>query len=390
MKRRCLVPFLAIFIMLAGCRVELPVTTTESAPSDAPMAAIFEPASDCGKRKPTAAQLLLEDMTLEEKIGQLFLARCPTANEPAIADIANYHLGGYILFNRDFENRDMQSAAAAIASYQAAAKIPMLIAVDEEGGTVVRVSAYTAYRSTRFPAPRTLYDQGGMDAVLTAEAEKCQLLSSLGINVNMAPVCDIAQNPNAFMYRRSLGQSPEITGDFIAKVTQLMEAHKVGSVLKHFPGYGNNADTHVGIAVDDRSLESLEANDLKPFQSGIAANCDAILVSHVMINAIDPELPATLSPAVHDYLRNSMGFGGVIVTDDLVMSAIKSQYGVEEAAVLAILAGNDLLCASDYGPQYQAVLKAAEEGRIPAEQIDAAVLRILNWKASLGLLETPQ
>ena len=143
-----------------------------------------------------------------------------------------------------------------------------------------------------------------MNAIQETETEKCQLLRSLGINVNMAPVCDITTNPQAFMYNRSLGQSPVITGTFVQTVVSLMADYQVGSVLKHFPGYGENADTHVGIATDSRSLEALEQHDLLPFSIGIQAGCDAILVSHTIVECLDQEVPASLSPAVHQYLRN--------------------------------------------------------------------------------------
>ena len=329
--------------------------------------------------------MLVSQMSAEELVGQLFLARCPS-DSTAIADIQEYHLGGYILFGRDFENRSADTVRTTIADYQNAAEIPLLIAVDEEGGSVCRVSSQTAFRQSRFLSPRKLYAEGGLPLVLETEAEKCQLLLSAGVNVNMAPVCDVTTDPNAFMYSRSLGQSPEVTADYIASVTALMQEYQVGSVLKHFPGYGNNTDTHVGIATDNRPLEELEAVDLAPFRAGIQAGCGAILVSHTFVNCLDTQYPASLSPAVIGYLRNDMGFDGVIVTDDLVMQAITDLYGTEEAAVLAVLAGNDLLCCSEYQRQYAAVLDAVDSGRIPLEQIQASAARILQWKYDLGLL----
>ena len=334
--------------------------------------------------EPSPVEALLQTMTTEEKVGQLFFARCPDIR--AVEDIQTYHLGGYILFGRDFQGQTPQSMAATIAQYQAAAAIPMLIAVDEEGGTVTRVSSYKAFRSGRFPSPRNLYNQGGLSLLLQTEAEKCQLLRSLGIQVNMAPVCDITTDSRAFMYSRSLGLSPEDTATAIAAMVQTMNQHQVGSVLKHFPGYGNNTDTHVGIAVDTRSLEELETRDLVPFAAGIQANCGAILMSHTVVTALDPKFPVSLSLPAHRYLRQKMGFDGVIVTDDLVMGAITKQYGAEEAAVLAVLAGNDLLCSSEYAIQYRAVLEAVQSGRIPQAILDAAVCRVLQWKHTLGLL----
>ena len=339
--------------------------------------------------QPTVALSLPESLLLgmspEEKVGQLFLARCPGTD--AAQDAANYHLGGYVLFWPDFYEKSRDEVTAAIRSYQDAAEIPMLIAVDEEGGIVCRVSCEPQFRDSRFPSPRTLYEAGGQELILTTEVEKIQLLSSLGINVNLAPVCDVTTDPEAFMYSRSLGLSPEETGSIISAMVQLINRYRFGSVLKHFPGYGNNTDTHIGIAIDNRSLESLEEADLVPFQSGIDAGAGAIMVSHTFVNCLDTELPASLSPTVIGYLRSNMGFDGVIVTDDLAMQAITDLYGAGESAVLAVLAGNDLLCSTEYAVQYQAVLEAVQEGRISQEVLDAAVLRILNWKFDMGLLD---
>lgn len=324
-------------------------------------------------------------MSLEERVGQMFLARCPSKN--AISDIKTYHLGGYVLFARDFEHQTPVSVTKKISEYQTASTIPLFIAVDEEGGKVNRVSLYPAFRSTPFLSPREIYAWGGMDAIRQNEIEKSQLLSSLGINVNLSPVCDITTDPEAFMYPRSLGESPEVTGQYVQTVLNTMSQNSIGGVLKHFPGYGNNTDTHVAIAVDNRSLSELESCDLIPFQMGIRAGCGAIMVSHTFINAIDSKRPATLSPKVNSYLRQEMGFDGVVITDDLVMQAITDLYGSGEAAVLAVQAGNDLLCSTEYKTQYNAVLHAVQDGRIAEERINKAVRRILQWKCDMGLME---
>ena len=275
-----------------------------------------------------------------------------------------YHLGGFVLFGEDFEGQTPDSLRQTLSGYQSAARIPMLLAVDEEGGTVTRISRYPAFRSQRFPSPREAFAGGGLTQALSNEEEICQLLQSLGINVNLGPVCDISEDPNAFMYQRSLGQDAAATGDFVAGTVKLMNAYQIGSVLKHFPGYGNNADTHTGLAVDGRSLQALESSDLLPFAAGIEAGCGAVLVSHNIVQALDRDSPASLSPAVHRYLRDTMGFDGVVMTDDLVMEAITDRYGTGEAAVLAVQAGNDLLCSTDYAEQYSAVLSAVLDGRI--------------------------
>lgn len=350
-----------------------PTAPPTAAPADPPAT---QPPDPIGER--------LAAMTLEEKVGQIFLARCPETG--AAEAVRNYHLGGFVLFGRDFDGETPDSLCQKLSTYQSAAVIPLLLAVDEEGGTVTRVSNHTAFRSSRFASPRELYNQGGMELVLETETEKAQMLASLGINVNLAPVCDISTQPGAFMYSRSLGQPTEVTGQFVSSAVSAMQAQGVAAVMKHFPGYGNNADTHVGIATDSRSLESLEASDMQPFFDGIYAGCGAILVSHNIVTALDADAPASLSQPMHCYLRLAMGFDGVIMTDDLSMDAITQRYGGGEAAVLAVLAGNDLLCSTEFEIQYQAVLDACRSGRIPEETLNRAVRHVLAWKENMGIL----
>ncbi len=356
-----------IIILLTGC--------STSAANQAPDDPISEQAKE-----------ILSSLTLEEKIGQMFIARHP--QNDALANINRYNLGGYILFAPDFEDETPDTVRVMLQNYQNSSNIPMFIAVDEEGGKVNRISMYPSFRNTPFPSSRVLYKSGGLAQIRLTECEKAQLLTSLGINVNFAPVCDITTDPSAFMYDRSLGESPTITGEFVKCVIEIGKNNHIGNVLKHFPGYGNNTDTHIAIATDNRPLSVLENADLVPFKMAIEAGCDAIMVSHIYINAIDPHFPATLSPAVHQYLRNTMNFDGVIVTDDLYMNAITDNYGVEESAVLAVLAGNDLLCVTDFNTQYNAVLQAVLDNRISEQIINDSVLRILKWKIKLGLFDS--
>ena len=388
--------FLAILLLgllfLCGCRGETAVlapSVTETIPEPTHLLTqpIVEPTlPEVTEPEPTQspAEQLLESLSQEEKVGQLFLARCPDIN--AVSDVETYHLGGYVLFDRDFDDASPEQVKQTITQYQKAASVPMLIAVDEEGGGVTRVSCYSQFRSSRFYSPRYLYEQGGLELIAETEKEKCELLKSLGINVNLAPVCDITTNPDSFMYSRSLGQDPETTSQFVENIVGVMAQYQIGSVLKHFPGYGNNTDTHTASALDDRLLSQLEGEDLIPFAGGIEAGCGAVMVSHTVVSCLDEENPASLSLEVHQYLREEMGFAGVIMTDDLVMAAISQGYSAGEAAVLAVLAGNDLLCSSEYPVQYQAVLEAVQSGRIPEEQLNASVLRVLQWKENLGLI----
>lgn len=385
-------PFFLCCLLLTGCGAEsVPAgvavpTQTATVPTTAPTI----PETTVQETKATETtpidpvRQMISDMSLEQRVGQLFLARCNA--QTAAEDVVKYHLGGLVLFGDDFEGQTVDSMKQRISAYQEAAEQPLLIAVDEEGGDVTRISRFSAFRERRFASLGKRYAQGGLEAVLTEEEEKCLLISELGINVNLGPVCDVTTDPDAFMYARSLGQDSQITAEVTASIVNLMSAFRVGSVLKHFPGYGDNADTHTGIAVDRRSLSELEGQDFIPFTAGIQAGCDAIMVGHIMAAAFDPELPASLSPAVHRYLREELGFSGVIMTDDLVMQAITDQFGAGEAAVLAVLAGNDLLCSTEYAVQYQAVLQAVLDGRIDIDVLNSAVRHVLEWKISLGLL----
>lgn len=333
---------------------------------------------------------LLAQMTLEEKVGQLFFARVPETD--AATDVANYHLGGYILFGRDTKDKTANDLIQAIRSYQEAARIPLLIGVDEEGGSVVRVSSNPHLRAKKFSSPQQLYAAGDMEAIVRDAREKDALLKALGFNVNLAPVADVSTNSGDFIYDRSFGQDAAQTRDYVATVTQAMTADAMGSVLKHFPGYGNNQDTHTGIAVDERPLETFKSSDFLPFTAGLQGGgvLSAVLVSHNIVKCMDPDLPASLSPAVHETLRNLMAEAGaennVVMTDDLVMDAVKAYAEDGSVAVLALEAGNDLLIATDYRTQIPQVLAAAANGTLDESLIDAACTRVLQWKQALGLL----
>lgn len=326
---------------------------------------------------------ILEAMTLEEKVGQLFLARC--RKETALDDIRNYQFGGLVLFGRDFDDETPDSMQKKLKAYRTAGNIPLLLAVDEEGGTVVRISSHPTFRGEPFPSPRQAFQSGGMELALSLESEKAYLLHALGLNVNLAPVCDIALDPGSFLYSRSLGADPITTGQYVSGTLERMAEYGVGGVMKHFPGYGENGDTHVTSILDSRSLEELEGKDLIPFRAGIQTGLGAILVSHNRIAALDADTPASLSSAVIGYLRDTMAYDRVVITDDLSMGALEG-YTPEEAAVLAVKAGADLLCSTDFESQLSAVLEAARSGEISQDRVDEAVYRVLSWKAQLGLI----
>ena len=327
-------------------------------------------------------QALLDSMTLEEKVGQLFFVRCPETN--AVEDISTYHLGGYLLFGRDFKDGDnwltKEQFLEKIQSYQDAAKIPLFIGSDEEGGTVTRASRNPNLFSETFKSPQKLNYIGGIEEILRDTDTRSRELRALGINVNFAPVCDVSTDPKDFIYDRTLGQDANMTADYVRLVVPAMTEGGTLPVLKHFPGYGNNVDTHTGIAVDQRPMETFENSDLLPFQAGIEAGAPFVLVSHNIVTCMDADLPASLSPAVHRVLREACGFEGIAITDDLAMDAVQAYAKNGAVAVMALQAGNDMIITTDYRTQIPAVIAAVQDGTLDESVIDDACLRVLRCK----------
>lgn len=335
-------------------------------------------------KKPSDIECRLKDMTLEEKVGQMFMG-CFYDGTPSPETVEQSDLGSVLLFYKSFADSDRASVRRALDSIDAACDIKPIIAVDEEGGSVNRVSASPSFRSRPFKSPRELFASGGIEAVINDVHEKNALLSDIGIDLNLAPVCDISLSSKDFMYSRSLGQNASVTSDYTAKVVEACLQDNMGCCLKHFPGYGNAADTHNGTAYDRRSLKQLESSDLLPFQAGINAGAPAVLVSHNIVPALDESLPASLSPSIHILLRYDMGFDGVIITDDLSMGAITEFLPGVDSAVAAVKAGNDIICTGSYNDQIRAVVAAVKNGDIPESRIDDSVRRILAWKSDLSL-----
>ena len=212
------------------------------------------------------------------------------------------------------------------------------------------------------------------------EREKSELLKSIGLNLNLAPVVDISTDEKDFIYNRSFGKDSEKTSEFAEKMVEYANNNNINSTLKHFPGYGNNKDTHTGIAVDEREYQSFVDNDYKPFEAGIKAKVPSILVSHNIVKCIDENYPSSLSKKVISELRNKLKFTGIIMTDDLAMDAVKSYVEDEKAATMAINAGNDMIITSDFMSMKNELLKSVENKEIKEETINKAVTRIIAWK----------
>ena len=331
------------------------------------------------------AENLLKVMTLEEKVGQMFLARYPETG--VIEEIKAHNPGGYILFSRDFDNKTKTSMLNELNNCQNNSKIKLALGVDEEGGTVVRVSNHKAFRNTKFLSPQNLWKQGQLPLIIKDSKEKSELLKSIGLNMNLAPVADVPTSSSDFIYQRAYGRGAEKTATYVSELIKTMNQSGMISTMKHFPGYGNNVDTHTGIAIDERPYTTFETSDFLPFKSGIAANGPTILVSHNVVKCMDAEKPASLSEKVHEILRKDLGFTGIVMTDDLAMDAVKSYVENGKAAVQAVLAGNDMIISSDFAKQKQEVITAVNSGKISKEVIDKAVKRILSWKYAYKIIE---
>ncbi len=324
---------------------------------------------------------LIQNMSLEEKVAQMFLITYPDKETETF--LKTFQPGGVLMFADNFSNKTEEEVTTDIQTYQNNARIKMFFAVDEEGGSVVRVSQY--YRKQRFQSPQMIYQQGGFEAIVNDTKEKNTFLKQLGINLNLAPVCDVSINPDDFMYSRSFGKNAVETGQYVKTVLKQMKKDNMGSCLKHFPGYGSNEDTHYQTIHDQRSYQEIKDNDFIPFQEGIKENAHMILVCHNIVDSIDSQNPASLSKKVHDILRNNLSYDGIIITDDLSMQGVKDFCSDEDSAVQAILAGNDMIISSDVEEQYQTILNAIDNNQISINQIDQSVLKILYYKQFLRI-----
>ncbi len=415
MKKRAFLCLCALLLLLTGCGKEqigvFVVTYGETPPGDTRPAPPPEPEPQLESHpeppsepepppdpKQETVEALLAEMTLEEKVGQMFFVRCPDVG--AAERISEYHLGGCLLFTKDFKDSAGEWLSESdftqkILGYQEVSSLPLLIGVDEEGGAVARASRNPNLFAEKFQSPQKVFSAGGMEAIALDAVDKSKGLLRYGVNVNFAPVADVSTDPADFMYDRTFGQDAEATAAYVETVVTAAGGvsagngdgvYKIGAVLKHFPGYGNNADTHTGVAIDERPYERFLEEDFLPFRAGIEAGAGAVLMSHNVVVSMDPDLPASLSPEVHRILREELDFQGVILTDDMAMDAVESYARDGSAAVLAVLAGNDMIVTSDFARQIPQVVEAVNGGTIDKALIDRAVERVLGWKYDLGLL----
>ena len=329
------------------------------------------------------AKEIVSKMTIKEKVGQLFLVQY---NKNDVDYLSNFYPGGYILFAKDFDNHTKESMKEEIENNQSKNKYGLIMGADEEGGYVTRVSRFKAYRNEKFLSPKSYYEEGGYPLLEKMEIEKLELLKSIGINLNLAPVADISTNENDFIYSRSLGYDANKTSEIISKMVEIANEHKISSCLKHFPGYGNNEDTHTGVAVDERSYEEFKNNDFLPFEAGIKAKVPTILVSHNIVKSMDENYPASLSSKVINELRNTLNFNGIIITDDLSMKAVKEYVENGQAATYAINAGVDMIITGEFISMKNEILESVNNKIIKEEAINKAVTRIIAWKLQSNII----
>lgn len=325
---------------------------------------------------------LYNSMTLEQKVGQLILANYDAATAGEIAQ--NCHPAGFLLGSEDFAGKDAAAIAQELAPYQTLEGVGLWLGTSEEGGTVVPVSGNSTYRSFPFYSPQQIYASQGMAGFDSDTKERCELLASLGLNLNLAPVINVSTDPSQEIYSRTLGQDSELTSQYVNDVVQASLASNVEPVLKYFPSYGTTQEN--GIRLDDRSKEELNATDVVTYHAGVDAGAQAVLLGHCIVNCLDDTTPASLSASVISQIRTNIGFSGVLIADDVNQAGLE-QYcsGSLSPAVQAVVSGADLVIASDPAAVYQELYAAVQNGTLSQRRLMQAVVRTLTWKQSAGL-----
>ncbi|WP_405751285.1 glycoside hydrolase family 3 protein [Streptomyces sp. NBC_01411] len=356
---------------------------------------------------------LIGRMSIEEKVGQLFVMRVygHSATAPDQADIdanlkeigvrtaaeliAKYHVGGIIYFSWAHNTRDPHQIAALSNGIQRAGlaqrtPVPLLIATDQEHGIVCRVG----YPAALFPGAMALGAGRSRDDVRTVGRISGAELRAIGIRQDYSTDADVNVNPaNPVIGVRSFGSEPAAVARLVAAEVQGYQSSQVAATAKHFPGHGDTAvDSHTGIPVITHTRAQWESIDAPPFKAAVAAGIDAIMTAHIQFPALDPSNdPATLSqPILTGILRQELGYDGVVVTDSLGMQGVRDKYGDDRVPVLALKAGVDqLLNPPDLDTAWHAVLNAVKSGELTEERLDESILRILRLKDRRALFSSP-
>lgn len=323
---------------------------------------------------------IVNKMSLESVVGSLFM---PHHTSSSLEDVSKYHLGGLVLFGGSFKNKTKEEILKMIEELQSKADYPLFLAVDEEGGSVVRVSSNKNLRSMIFSSPRSLYNTGGFELIRSDNEEKNELLKSLGLNINLAPVLDISTDKNDYIYYRSIGLSPLLTGEFAKVIIESSKDSGIVNVMKHYPGYGKNKDTHKTSSLDTRSMEEVES-DLIPFKMAIDSGAEAIMISHNTVEVLDSTNPASISISNHNYLRNTLDFKGMVITDALNMGATAD---IDDIGLKAILAGNNIIITKNYARDIESIISYVKEGTLSEEYLKALAVKVISWKINMGLIK---
>jgi len=358
-----------------------PITEPELPPEPEP-----EPAPD-------PLEALLSGMSLREKICQLFIVfpsdltgknNMKTAGEETAQALMEYPVGG-IIYNRT-NMSSQEQIRAMLEETQGYAKIPLIMTCDEEGGRVNRLMGTVG---TTYIGPMLDYKDDGREKARANARTIATDMVDCGFNMDLAPVADVWSNPeNTVIGDRAYSDDFEQASELIAAAVEGFHAGGAACTLKHFPGHGDTAaDSHYGSVYVHKTLDELREGELLPFQAGIDAGADAVMIGHLILDQIDDQ-PAPFSyKLVTELLRDEMGFDGVIMTDSLQMQAMTDHYGSGGIAVSAVEAGVDiLLCPADLGESAEALEEAVASGEIPEERINESVLRILRLKQEYGLL----
>ncbi len=349
----------------------------------------------------------LASMTLRDKVGMMFFVR-PEALDTDVyydspQDLANislqevndrmretarnYPMGGVILFGHNI--KDEAQLNRFITDLQQLSGRPLL-GIDEEGGRVARIGRNPNFNVPKFPSAASLAAAGRTSDVENAANTIGKYLKSYGFDVDFAPVADVNTNPqNIVIGDRAFADNPREAAPMVKAYLKGLQKAGVVGCLKHFPGHGDTqADTHFGYAMSRKKWDEIRDCEMIPFKAGIQAGAHMIMTAHISLpNVTGSNIPSTLSPLIlQDKLRNEMNFNGVIITDAMEMGAIIRQYSVEDASIMAIKAGVDmLLCVREYPLVFNAVLNAVQRGEISESRIDESVRRILHLRHAAGL-----
>ncbi len=329
-------------------------------------------------------------MTIDEKIGQMLMmgVEGTVLSEDIIEMIESYHIGGIIFFKRNMQSVEQILELVNDIKASNFDRIPLFLSVDHEGGRVNRLSA----EFVKIPTSQMIGKVNAEEFSYTLGKIMGEQLTALGLNMNYAPVLDINSNANnPVIGDRAFGSTNELVSKQGIQVMKGLQSQLVIPVVKHFPGHGDTSvDSHIDIPSVNKSLSELREFELIPFIEAIEHQSDVMMVAHILMTQIDPQYPATLSNMViTKLLREEIGFEGVVITDDMTMGAIVKYYGIGEASVLAIRAGNDIvMIAHDKSEQIAAIdsiKQAIDNGILTEERIDQSVYRILQLKQKYNL-----